>query len=458
MSVAGSAEFEATPRNSETTLSWPVARAFIVLLLALGGSIALSTSEDWEPAWLLACLLVMAAVAELGCVRLGGVRMVPNDVALALAILILGPLPAVAIAAVGVVLDTALGHLGWRLCLVNLATMSMQCAAGAVVFASASGWGWATPGEGGLLATAIAVVAVQYIAGAASVWVTNPHGLAVAGAEVRRAQPVVLPWVAMNALVIAGAVHAYFTIGGSVIVVCAVVQVTLALQLRAVEHSEGMRRDLAEEQRSRERAAAAVLDARAAARREFLATVHDDALQDLLAARQDLIEVERGDNTRLSHAAGSLNAGLTRLRELMAHGVTHHGIETPLEEGLSDALARLREHGVRCELRVDTKPQSDVDPFLLQIGCELISNAFKHASAGMFSLHVFGDNRCVTVAARDDGLGFDPSQLSRSVAEGHVGLALLRERVGALGGSMRIASARGAGTRIAVEIPLQTLA
>ena len=44
--------------------------------------------------------------------------------------------------------------------------------------------------------------------------------------------------------------------------------------------------------------------------------------------------------------------------------------------------------------------------------------------------------------------------LSEQFAEGHVGLASQRVRVKAAGGSMRIASAPGEGTGVAIRVPL----
>jgi signal transduction histidine kinase len=50
---------------------------------------------------------------------------------------------------------------------------------------------------------------------------------------------------------------------------------------------------------------------------------------------------------------------------------------------------------------------------------------------------------------RDDGRGFDPSDSF----PGHLGLKSMRERVVHLGGTLRIESAPGGGTRIRTQIP-----
>jgi len=50
---------------------------------------------------------------------------------------------------------------------------------------------------------------------------------------------------------------------------------------------------------------------------------------------------------------------------------------------------------------------------------------------------------------RDDGEGFDPE----GSFPGHLGLKSMRERVAHLGGTLRIESAPGEGTRIRAQIP-----
>jgi PAS domain S-box-containing protein len=55
----------------------------------------------------------------------------------------------------------------------------------------------------------------------------------------------------------------------------------------------------------------------------------------------------------------------------------------------------------------------------------------------------------ILLEVRDDGGGFDPE----SSFPGHLGLKSMRERVARLGGTLRIESAPGEGTRIRAQIP-----
>ena len=59
-------------------------------------------------------------------------------------------------------------------------------------------------------------------------------------------------------------------------------------------------------------------------------------------------------------------------------------------------------------------------------------------------------NGTVVAVIEDDGAGFDPDR----VGEESLGLAGIRERVGLLGGRLRVETAPGKGTTLAVEVPL----
>jgi two-component system, NarL family, sensor kinase len=59
----------------------------------------------------------------------------------------------------------------------------------------------------------------------------------------------------------------------------------------------------------------------------------------------------------------------------------------------------------------------------------------------------------VQLLVTDDGRGFDPSR----VADDRHGIVGMRERVEILGGSLRIESGPGQGTRVEVTVPLEGL-
>jgi two-component system NarL family sensor kinase len=83
----------------------------------------------------------------------------------------------------------------------------------------------------------------------------------------------------------------------------------------------------------------------------------------------------------------------------------------------------------------------------------LLANAHKHARASAVQVHLARTADAITLSVVDNGIGFDPAILNRCVADGHIGLASLAVRIDATGGSMKLTSTIGAGTRASVTTP-----
>jgi signal transduction histidine kinase len=85
---------------------------------------------------------------------------------------------------------------------------------------------------------------------------------------------------------------------------------------------------------------------------------------------------------------------------------------------------------------------------------EALHNVAKHAKAENASVQVTRDGSNVRVVIEDDGVGMGIAVANRQSAGGQsFGLAGLKERVAAFGGSVRICSTKGQGTRIEVLVP-----
>lgn len=86
---------------------------------------------------------------------------------------------------------------------------------------------------------------------------------------------------------------------------------------------------------------------------------------------------------------------------------------------------------------------------LFRIGQEMLANAARHARARHVRLRLGRQGDALTLAVEDDGQGFDP----RAPVSG-TGLRNLKERAVSLGGSLKITSRPGAGTRAQIWAPL----
>jgi len=80
-----------------------------------------------------------------------------------------------------------------------------------------------------------------------------------------------------------------------------------------------------------------------------------------------------------------------------------------------------------------------------------VHNALKHAEPQNVELRLVREDRCLVLTVVDDGRGFDPSA---EPAVGHFGLRLIRDTVAEAGGTLRVDSGTGRGTRVALTLPL----
>jgi two-component system, NarL family, sensor histidine kinase UhpB len=89
---------------------------------------------------------------------------------------------------------------------------------------------------------------------------------------------------------------------------------------------------------------------------------------------------------------------------------------------------------------------------LFYIFREGLSNVEKHAGASQVRVSAGWEEELFALSIEDNGCGFDPTQVE---TDHHYGLQFMRERVGALHGSLAIHSRPGEGTRIALSIPYE---
>ncbi|MDT5098626.1 MAG: two-component system, NarL family, sensor kinase [Mycobacterium sp.] len=189
--------------------------------------------------------------------------------------------------------------------------------------------------------------------------------------------------------------------------------------------------------------------------REVAEHLHDGPLQMLLAARLELDQArERNPDPALDMVYEALQETATGLRST----VTELHPQVLAQLGLTPALREmLKQFETRTQITVDAdldevgKPRSQ--QLLHRAARELLTNVGKHAGAN--TVHVMlkrkGNRFNLTIA--DDGRGFDPAVVGRSVADGHIGLGSLMARFDAMGGAMHIDSRVGGGTRVVVTSP-----
>ena len=148
-------------------------------------------------------------------------------------------------------------------------------------------------------------------------------------------------------------------------------------------------------------------------------------------------------------------AGLAEMRalifELRPESLEQEGLVGALEKQAAALQAR---HGLEVRFEVHGEPDlpAPTKEALYRVAQEALHNATKHARAKMLDLVLNVTDGQVELLVRDDGRGFDP----HGDFPGHLGLRSMRERTAAVGGTLEIDSAPGAGTRLSVRVPVGT--
>ena len=198
---------------------------------------------------------------------------------------------------------------------------------------------------------------------------------------------------------------------------------------------------------------AQVIDAEDQGRRRIAQLIHDDSLQTLLAANQELIEAAPG-RAQVQRAHEVVAATIARLREAMMalHPVT-------LEQGgFEQALGAVARQAARqggFEIRIEVEPEAlgAEDELLLSIARELLTNAAQHAGAEQVSVALRRVGGELELEVIDDGRGIEDGRRDEALAEGHIGLASVHERVRAASGEFELESSP-AGTRAVAHLPV----
>ena len=195
-------------------------------------------------------------------------------------------------------------------------------------------------------------------------------------------------------------------------------------------------------------------------RRRISRDLHDDVNQrlalfaiELHSLEQQLPVPHRRTVTSLSHRIAELSEDVRRL----AYDY-HPSILDDL--GLSIAMRRLVEDVAsrsQIEAHIDCDPLPDglsqeVATCIYRVAQESLGNIIRHARASRVEVELGRSSMGLTLSIADNGVGFHADPLHSDT--GGLGLLSMKERVSLVGGTLRIESAVGTGTRVQALIPL----
>jgi signal transduction histidine kinase len=205
----------------------------------------------------------------------------------------------------------------------------------------------------------------------------------------------------------------------------------LAAEDRAQTEQEHLRREFHDNMLSRLANIALLSDA-------ALQTGRDSAVLDRIAA----IKREASSYSRYARGLLWISDDRCSWDEFLSH-LRQHGHEA------------VADHDLEFELIVKPAAAARAAPLpvkhcLYKIFIEALTNTVKHAHARKIRMTIDANEASVQCRYEDDGRGFDPGVMN----PGHYGLQHMRRQAQAVGGTLAVDAAVGAGTSIHLSIPL----
>ena len=199
-------------------------------------------------------------------------------------------------------------------------------------------------------------------------------------------------------------------------------------------------------------------------RRNIARELHDEVGQVLTALKVELTLAQNALDsagvapTALDDARSAADRALQSTRDL-SH-LLHPAVLDDL--GLAAALdAYLKGFSRLQDVRIDLvrrgmeerlAPETEAAAY--RIVQEAVTNVRKHARASTCRVELSRIAKALRITIDDDGCGFGPVREPLSQPTRGLGLIGIRERVAQLGGTLRLESAQGQGTRVTVDLPV----
>lgn len=192
--------------------------------------------------------------------------------------------------------------------------------------------------------------------------------------------------------------------------------------------------------------------------------LHDDLQQLLVGAKLQLALAvyPGGSRERVSAADHLISQAIEASRSLSKE------LAPPIlyDQGLGAAIhwlakVALQRYNLKVEVNADESGEAEgqwLRTLLFDTVRELLLNTAKHAEADRVRIDLTRAGGEVTLLYEDSGKGFEVESVGKTTGTGGSGLFWARQRVILIGGNVDIASVPGKGTRIRINVPLNTVA
>lgn len=202
-----------------------------------------------------------------------------------------------------------------------------------------------------------------------------------------------------------------------------------------------------------------LLQAQEEERRRITRELHDETGQALMVLRFQLemlaTEADKGQQAIIQESLGLLDRAIDGLRRTIARLSPRVLEDLGLMPAIRKQTQLLARH-TRMRARLDLPPEMtnldhDLKVAVYRSVQEALQNVAKHSQAKSFTVRLWTTGGRLALEVEDDGIGFSP----RATAERGFGLKGMRERASAFGGSLKVHSRPGEGTRVRVVFRLE---
>lgn len=164
-------------------------------------------------------------------------------------------------------------------------------------------------------------------------------------------------------------------------------------------------------------------------------------------------QLRRDQKQQYDHVFTLLDDAVGEVRrishDMVKSSLTRFGLKGALEDLYSTVHVPGKLEIEMSLFGLDDRLEQRVEIAIYRMVQESINNALRHARARHITVQVTRSTGMLNLMVEDDGVGFDPTQVSEGMGMGN-----LRRRAAEIGGTVRIDTRPGRGTSISVDVPL----
>ncbi|ABO65823.1 MULTISPECIES: sensor histidine kinase [Geobacillus] len=228
------------------------------------------------------------------------------------------------------------------------------------------------------------------------------------------------------------------------------------LQTQWLEQTKRVQKLAAEKVEQEERLVERILSEE---RTRLARELHDSVSQQLFAASMMMSAItetmppdDERQRKQLKMVEQMIHQSQLEMRALLLHLRPVQLKGKSLQEGMEELLTELTgKVPLEMKWKIEDVPlDKGVEDHLFRILQESLSNTLRHAKAKTVEVLLIERDGFAILRVTDDGVGFD---VERSKS-GSYGLQHMYERAAEIGGTLKVVSLKGQGTRLEVKVPL----